>query len=469
MRRLLPLCLLATLTACTAILGSFEVDPEASGSGDGGPGSEGGTDPGTDAAGGGDGAADDAGGGDAAVPNELKNAVPLALAAGARHTCALFAPSEASTARLVACWGAANLGQLGRGGVSGDRKLALVDLGLVPPGALPVTGIRSHSMASHTCLAGTDRHVRCWGANGSGQTGIGAPGNPAVVAVPKDPIRIDGVPAPFTNTGDLAIGGAHGCALAPGKIHCWGSSKSCQLTSDLKECGADTAVSKPILYGELGSAVGVERLAAGGATSCASQGVGFFCWGSNEGGAVSTTVDTVFREPVKTKSFDPPGLTAASGGQDFFVAVATDATVWTWGSNRNGVVTPEKDTTITHVDPGPHVTLPGKVTEAHAGLHFACATVNVASALRVMCWGDNSQRQLGRVEASPGRPAVVPGLRDVQALSVGGAHACAIARSEGGPAGDKPAIFCWGANDAGQALFNVAGARVDTPTRFKID
>lgn len=468
MRRLLPLCLLASLTACTAILGSFEVAPEGASSGDGGPGSGDGGDPGEDAAGGGDGAVDDAGG-DAAVPSELRDAVPLALAAGARHTCALFAPSEASTARLIACWGAANVGQLGRAGVSGDRKLALVDLGAVPPGALPVTAIRSHSMASHTCLAGTDRHVRCWGANGSGQTGVGAPGNPAIVSVPKDPIRIDGAPAPFANATDLALGGVHGCALMPGRIHCWGGSSKCQLTSDQKECGPDTAVGKTIVYGDLGSTAGVERLAAGGSTSCASQGVGFFCWGNNAGGAASTSLDPVIYAPVKTKSFDPPGLLAASGGEDFFVGVADDSTLWSWGSNSHGVVHPDKETTNAHIDPGPYVKLPGKVVDAHAGLHFACATVNVASALRVVCWGDNGQRQLGRPDASPGRPALVPGLRDVQALTVGGAHACAIARAESAPASDKAGIYCWGANDGGQALFNVPGPRVDAPTRLKVD
>jgi alpha-tubulin suppressor-like RCC1 family protein len=63
---------------------------------------------------------------------------------------------------------------------------------------------------------------------------------------------------------------------------------------------------------------------------------------------------------------------------------------------------------------------------------------------RVLCWGDNSEGQLGdgTVGGARGVPGLAVGSFGTQFLAMGAAHACAV--DAAGP------LVCWGANDAGQ-------------------
>jgi len=88
-----------------------------------------------------------------------------ALAAGARHTCALL------TSGGVICWGANDHGQLGYGnqmsvGASGPPSTA----GTVP---LPGEALAITAGGDHTCALLTGGGVICWGANDHGQLGYG--------------------------------------------------------------------------------------------------------------------------------------------------------------------------------------------------------------------------------------------------------------------------------------------------------
>lgn len=101
-------------------------------------------------------------------PGELATAV----VAGGFHTCALLANSSA-----VKCWGRNDYGQLGygdkknRGERAGQMGAALPVVSLGPAG----TQVQDLSAGLlHTCalLAGSNA-VKCWGANDSGQLGLG--------------------------------------------------------------------------------------------------------------------------------------------------------------------------------------------------------------------------------------------------------------------------------------------------------
>jgi len=88
-----------------------------------------------------------------------------ALAAGARHTCALL------TSGGVVCWGANDHGQLGYGnrmpvGASGPPSAA----GTVP---LPGEALAITAGGDHTCALLAGGGVICWGANDHGQLGYG--------------------------------------------------------------------------------------------------------------------------------------------------------------------------------------------------------------------------------------------------------------------------------------------------------
>eukprot|EP01083_Nonionella_stella_P121898 366407_1 len=113
------------------------------------------------------------------VPNEVNdtllvidfgsNFIPMQIATGYRHTCAL------STTNRVKCWGQGNFGQLGYGDnvTRGDGpnemgdNLREVDLGS--------SFIPKHIMAGawRTCAFSTTNTLKCWGLNNVGELGYG--------------------------------------------------------------------------------------------------------------------------------------------------------------------------------------------------------------------------------------------------------------------------------------------------------
>ena len=130
-----------------------------------------------------------------------------ALAAGAAHTCAVYADSTA------ACWGANGEGQLGDGSTD-DRP--------VPTPVVGLTGVaRIAGGAAHTCALLADDSVRCWGDNTEGALGLG---NTDPHATPQPAVGLDA-------TADLALGSSATCALRlDGRVSCWGANPADRLS-----------------------------------------------------------------------------------------------------------------------------------------------------------------------------------------------------------------------------------------------
>ena len=131
----------------------------------------------------------------------------VALAAGARHTCAL------ATDGSVQCWGYNATGQLGDG---------TTEFRSVP---VPVHGLRQvvaiAAGSDHTCARLHDGSVRCWGADAFGQVGDGAHLDAVVV-----PQIVDGV----RDVVELALGQDVTCARSRNGItRCWGGNSAGQL------------------------------------------------------------------------------------------------------------------------------------------------------------------------------------------------------------------------------------------------
>lgn len=121
------------------------------------------------------------------------------IAAGDDHTCAR---RDNGT---VACWGEGLSRQLGRN-ATGDSN---VPLEVTLPGAAAAL----HAGGSNSCIQLADQTLYCWGEGSSYQLGNRATADHyAPVLIPGG--SYDGV----------GIGGRHVCALAGGRVSCWGYS-----------------------------------------------------------------------------------------------------------------------------------------------------------------------------------------------------------------------------------------------------
>lgn len=149
----------------------------------------------------------------------------LEITAGGEHTCARLGDKS------VRCWGANWSGQLGygdtinRGGKPGDIE-ALVDIPLTQ-GDEKIVQISAGSR--HTCALLHTGVVRCWGGGVAGQLGLAnqkaigdGPGE-----MPPSAVDLLGNATRLTSGGAL---GDFNCAqLQGGRLRCWGANTSGQL------------------------------------------------------------------------------------------------------------------------------------------------------------------------------------------------------------------------------------------------
>ncbi|MBI4701290.1 MAG: hypothetical protein HY744_09045 [Deltaproteobacteria bacterium] len=194
--------------------------------------------------------------------------------AGGSHTCALLADGA------VACWGANESGQLGIG-----------TTGSPSPEPMQVKGLWARDLelgGEHSCAVDADRGVSCWGANGSGQLGLGD-GTTENPSLPTPVVELG-------NVWGVSLGGQHTCAYeidlageTAAPIKCWGDNKKGQVGIASK---TPASVSKP--RGVSISDARVVQMALGSLHSCARLVTGrVACWGANEVGQLGdgTTTD----------------------------------------------------------------------------------------------------------------------------------------------------------------------------------
>ena len=198
-----------------------------------------------------------------------------------------------------------------------------------------------------------------------------------------------------------------------------------QMASLLKR-GLDMRLEAGSLSIGEGPRSGDTLLAATRARTCAVRVDGTVaCWGGEEG-ILERMSAAGLRDVAALSTGNEPigGLHTC--------AVRTDGTVWCWGTGHEGQL--GQGNASTHHLP---VVVRG-ITDAAAvavGAGFTCVAHLDGG---VSCWGRNWYGQLGdgTDEPSRGKPALVPGLVDVVAISAGEHHSCAIHRD-----GD---LSCWG-------------------------
>jgi alpha-tubulin suppressor-like RCC1 family protein len=351
----------------------------------------------------------------------------LDVAAGSDFSCAVL---RDGTAR---CWGANDAGQLGDGGPKTTRR--------APTVVFALSGVRALSASwQHVCALRDDETLWCWGAGSVGQLGDGAARDA------PQPVRVVGLDAVTA----VATGLQHTCAATRAEgLFCWGANTSSQLGREASPMEARPA-RVPIVTNPV-------AVAAGGAHTCAiRRGGATLCWGANGSGQLGNGSTSTLPIPVKVN--DLGAATKVVAGSTFTCARGGGDAVFCWGDDRYGQLALGKTTSRPRAAPVPSI---AGASDLATGAAHGCAIVGGAAAgdagagtpQPVACWGANQAGQLGdgsTMDRSIARP--VTGLEATR-VSAGVAHSCAIA--EGG------ALWCWGRGGSGQLGRTRA---VDTPS-----
>ncbi len=334
-----------------------------------------------------------------------------AVAAGARHTCALMETGG------VKCWGENASGGVGDG--TNINRSTPVDVPGLEAGVKFVD-----AGAGHTCAVMLDGSVKCWGWNLSGQLGNGTRTDsrlPANVAGLSGPVRA------------LAAGDQHTCALLEnGSVACWGANASGQLGD-----GSQIRSNTPVAVGGLGSAV--RQISAGAAHTCALlEHNTVVCWGDDQSGQLGDAGRENRSAPVEVTGLAGE-VEYVSAGSSHTCAVLRDRRIQCWGFNGEGQL--GDGTVKSRRIPGNVPGYSGGTMAISAGWSNTCA---LGTAGGIRCWGLNGGGQLGdgTFDDNPA-PVEVRGLASGRiSVAVGGGHACALSATGG--------VKCWGRNNRGQ-------------------
>lgn len=330
--------------------------------------------------------------------HDCRRVTKLAYGPSSHHACAIL-----SDGALI-CWGANESGQLGLGDTLsvGDEMGEVEALQGVDLGGLEVKDVALGR--AHTCALLESLEVKCWGANAIGQLGLG---NQTNVGDAPDEMgsALEAVDLGDHTVTAIAAGYTHTCAILDDQqIKCWGSNDSGELgLGDRNPRGVTPgSMGDKLLPVQLGAGRTAAQIALGNGFTCALLDSGDVkCWGSGDNGQL---------------------------GQGSVVGIGDDV-------NQMG-------------DNLAPIDLAGfQVEQVRAGSHHACAVLKEGG---LKCWGLNLAGQLG-IEESGNRgdspfemgvalPFVALG-EEVESISLGSDLSCALLSSK--------QVKCWGDNEGG--------------------
>lgn len=205
----------------------------------------------------------------------------------------------------------------------------------------------------------------------------------------------------------------------------------------LVTAGSPSGASSSRAYGP--AAWSPTSIAAGYEHTCAIMGGGAKCWGDNAFGQLGDGTDARQRTRPVAVSGLFSGVDSVGAGAFHSCALAAGGSVKCWGSNSDGQL---GDGQSEGRSAPVEVSGLGSGVQAIAvGGNHACALLGGGA---VKCWGYNGAGQLGDgTKQSRLQPVAVSGLSGgVEAIAAGRNHTCVLLES-----GD---VECWGDNNRGQ-------------------
>lgn len=387
---------------------------------------------------------------------------------GTNRTCAILSNN-------VWCWGKNNMGQLGDGTTSNSNiPVKVRSVGDMRNGEI----IDIFTAQHHSCVltkSSTGRRIYCWGDNRSGQLGNSDFGG-SYSAVPIE-IKVVSPAAISDFSGDKisAIGGTGdtSCAIASGKVYCWGGNDRGQLGYGSPGSPGYSAVPAMINSGGLNripNNYSATKLSTGGSrsrTMCViTTEKRAYCWGQAKFGqlGVGPITGDNYSRATRVRGLEDVTDISQDGywwekDPDYVThtcAIANAGRVYCWGGAGRGQAgslgsgTPKK-----HIEPELVHVLPGVALQVEVGISHSCALMNNGGENEVYCWGNNEMGQLGanmEYKNPPDgiiwtyKPSQVkdglPAGERIVSLSAGANRGCVIMTNK--------RSYCWGLNNEGQ-------------------
>ena len=319
------------------------------------------------------------------TPGTLKGKTPTAITTGAYHSLALYADGT------LAAWGNSSNGQLGLGSLAVDQLVPAPMNGngsLAGKTAIAIAAGYGHSLA--LCSDGT---LSAWGFNSAGQLGVGE-GTTFASLVPM-PVDLSGSLA-GRQLMSISSGQFHNLALCTdGSMHAWGYNGNGELgIGTLTNTYLPTRIpNTPVLSGRIVDSIRSDD--ASNLVLCADGTLA--AWGYNGSGALGDNSTVNRSTPVlvdRSGVLSGRTVIAVDHGGTHGIALCSDGTIATWGSNSLGALgtnsTASSSVPVQVVNTG---VLAGKtVTKVSAGGAFnmaLCSDGNLAA------WGYNADGRLG--------------------------------------------------------------------------